>query len=120
MKYANQGSGRVPGGAPHRAKRLQGFGKHGIERGGRMEKEIAIFEFDHSHACRERQWKPNAQHRQILEWAVDDADVPREWLILVKRFVRRVIVLSRHTNLSFHETGSPASEPQIFGYMLAI
>ena len=40
-----------------------------------MEKKIAIFELNYSHACGERQWKPNAEHRQIFEWAVDNTDV---------------------------------------------
>ena len=71
----------------HGTQRLKGFSERGVERNRRVEKEIAIFELNNSHACRERQRKSNIKDRQILEWAVNDPDVPREWLVLIKGFV---------------------------------
>src|SRR5690348_9038727 len=61
-----------------------------------MEKEITIFELNHGHACRERHRKSNARHYQIFERAIDDADVPREWLVRVERFVKRGVLFRHH------------------------
>src|SRR6516164_11654722 len=54
-----------------------------------MQEEIAVAEAHHGHACREREGKPHARRRQILERAIDHADVRPERLVSVDRLVER-------------------------------
>jgi hypothetical protein len=49
--------------------------KTGVEGDRRVHEEIAIPEAQHRHARREREWKPYPSHHQILEGAIDHADV---------------------------------------------
>jgi hypothetical protein len=63
---------------------LQSFGKPGIERDRRMQKEIAVFESDDRHARREWERKRYSRRREILQRPVDDADIRPEGLVLVE------------------------------------
>src|SRR5262245_43777572 len=73
----------------HPTHRGQFVRKSGVVCDGRMQEEIAVAEAHHGHARRERERKPYACRRQILERAIDHADIRPERLISVDRLVER-------------------------------
>ena len=52
-----------------------------------MEKEITVFEANYGHTRRERERKSHSGRRQILQRAVDDADIWPPGLVLIERCV---------------------------------
>src|SRR5262249_753058 len=79
----------------------QSFGKPGIERDRRMQKEIAVCESYDCHTRRERERKPHFRRREILQWPVDDADIRPERLVLVELVVDRGSC-GRHIAIALH------------------
>src|SRR5215831_12747881 len=60
-----------------------------VELNRRMEEKVAVRKAHYRHAGRERQRQPDSAYSQIFEWAIDDADVRREWLVDVNWLVNR-------------------------------
>jgi hypothetical protein len=52
-----------------------------------MQEKTAVSETQHGHARRERERKPYACRGQILEWAIDHANVRPDRFVLVDRLV---------------------------------
>ena len=65
------------------------LGQSLVELDRRMEEEVAFREAHYRHPGRERKRQPDSAHSQVFEWAIDDADVRREWLVDVNWLVNR-------------------------------
>src|SRR5215217_4329402 len=73
----------------NRPQPVQLLGQALVELDRRMEEEVAVWQAHHCHSGRERKRQPDAAYRQVLEWAIDDADVRRECLVDVNWLVKR-------------------------------
>jgi hypothetical protein len=65
------------------------LGQSLVELDRRMEEEVVVRKAHYRHSGRERKRQPDSAYRQIFEWAIDDADVPREWLVDVNWLLNR-------------------------------
>src|SRR5215207_356670 len=72
----------------NRSQPVQLLGQSLVELNRRMEEEVAIGKPHHGHAGRERKRQPDSAYSKIFEWAIDDADLRREWLIDVDWLVK--------------------------------
>src|SRR5262245_5821663 len=60
-----------------------------VELDRRMKEEVTVRKAHYRHSGRERKRQSDSAHSQIFEWAIDDADVRREWLVDVNWLVNR-------------------------------
>src|SRR5215510_1585892 len=65
------------------------LGQSLVELNRRMEEKVAVRKAHYRHPGRERKRQPDSAYSQIFEWAIDDADVRREWLVDVNWLVSR-------------------------------
>src|SRR5215470_13112663 len=67
-----------------------------VELNRRMEEKVAVRKAHYRHPGRERKRQPDSAYSQIFEWAIDDADVRREWLVDVNWLVSRGTHVADH------------------------
>src|SRR5215469_787913 len=61
-----------------------------------MEEKVAVRKAHYRHPGCERKRQPDSAYSQIFEWAIDDADVRREWFVDVNWLIVRGTHLADH------------------------
>src|SRR5215472_2157190 len=83
-----------------------------VELNRRMEEKVAVRKAHYRHPGRERKRQPDSAYSQIFEWAIDDADVQREWLVDVNWLVNRCTHVADHQDAGECQTCGPAARLQ--------